>query len=433
MKKPLVALTLLCAACGGSLPLPTASTSSCSTPAQVTFVRDTLRDIYFWYKDLPNPDPASFSSPEAYLEAVRYKPLDTSFSFITGKAADQALISESQFIGIGFSRSQTGEAEIRISQVFPDSPAAEAGLARGDYLLAVNGKAVADLIRTGEINTIFGPNEVGVAVDLAWRSPQGGQRQATIQKRTVTIPTVSGTRVFAVAGLRVGYLHFRNFVTPSNAALDAAFGELRAGGATDLVLDLRYNGGGLLSVAQHLGGLIGGARTNGQVFLELVHNDKNTRRNTTTRFDNPSPALGLPRLVVITTRASASASETIINGLRPFLPVTVVGDATFGKPVGQYSYDFCDKVLYPVAFAVHNARGEGDYFNGIPADCAAGDDLDHPQGDAAEASVAEALHFVQTGTCSAKAAGAGLALARAQARIGVPRPVDGWQQLLNAN
>ena len=59
------ALTLLCAACGGSLPLPTASTSSCSTPAQVTFVRDTLQDIYFWYQNLPNPDPATFSSPEA--------------------------------------------------------------------------------------------------------------------------------------------------------------------------------------------------------------------------------------------------------------------------------------------------------------------------------------------------------------------------------
>jgi len=433
LKKPLVALTLLCAACGGSLPLPTASTSSCSTGAEVTFVRDTLQDIYFWYKNLPNPDPASFSSPEAYLEAVRYKPLDTSFSFITAKAADTAFFSESQFIGVGISTLRTGETEIRLGEVYPGSPASDAGLERGDFLLAVNGKTVPELIRTGEINTIFGPSQIGVTVEFVWHSPQGGERRASLSKRAVTIPTVSATRVLSVGGLRVGYMNFRNFVTPSVAALDTAFGELGAAGATDLVLDMRYNGGGLLSVAQHLGGLIGGARTNGQVFIELVHNDKNTRRNTTTRFENPSAALGLPRLVVITTRASASASETIVNGLRPFMPVTVVGDTTFGKPVGQYSYDFCDKVLYPVAFAVHNARGEGDYFGGIPADCAAGDDLDHALGDAAEASVAEALHFVQTGTCSPKAAGAGLTLARLQARIGVPRPVDGWQQLLNAN
>ena len=87
----------------------------------------------------------------------------------------------------------------------------------------------------------------------------------------------------------------------------------------------------------------------------------------------------------------------MINALRPFIPVTTVGETTYGKPVGQYGITFCDKVLYPVAFTLRNALGQGDYFNGIAADCAAADDPDHQFGDPPEASLAEALTVVRTG------------------------------------
>ena len=395
-------------------------------------MRSTLRDVYLWYKELPDPSPAGFSSPEAYLEAVRYRPVDTSYSFIANKAETDAFYSESQFIGIGITSRQTGPAELRIAQVFPGGPAAEAGLARGDYLLAINGRAVADLIRTGEIDSIFGANQIGVPVTLAWRSLQGTELQATITKRLVTIPTVSETAVFDLPAAQVGYVHLRNFVTPSTEALNVAFRSLVDAGANELILDLRYNGGGLVSVAQHLGGLIAGEPSRDQVFIQFVHNDKNTARNSVLRLPVPPAALGVPRLVVIATRGTASASETIINGLRPFMTVTVVGDTTFGKPVGQYGYDFCDKTLFPVAFEVHNARGEGSYYDGIPADCAAADDLDHPLADSGEASVAEALHFLRTGTCSVTAAGAARALALREAQIGRGLPRGGWRQLVNA-
>ena len=244
-------------------------------------------------------------------------------------------------------------------------------------------------------------------------------------KRLVTIPTVSLTRVYDVRGRRIGYVFFRNFVEPSAAALDAAFGTLRATSATDLVLDLRYNGGGLIAVAQHLASLIGGSRTNGRVFTQFVHNDKNTSLNNLWRLDDPPQSLGLSRLVVITTRSSASASELVVNSMRPYMTVVVVGDTTYGKPVGQYGYDFCDKVLHPVAFALRNVLGQGDYYDGIPADCAARDDLDHALGDAAEASLSQALHYLTTGACSAAGA------ARAASR----RPAlheSAWQQLVGA-
>jgi len=412
---------------------PATAAADCTTLGQVNSVRTTLRDIYYWYQQLPDPSPASFSSPEAYLEAVRYKPTDTTYSYVANKAESDAFFSDSQFIGIGFGSRQTGAAEVRIAQVFPNSPASDAGLARGDRLLSVNGKAIADLVSSGEINTIFGANNVGVSVSMSWQDNGGGPHSAQLTKRIVTIPTVSQTAVIDLPRARVGYVHLRNFVTPSSAALDVAFQSLLDAGANELVLDLRYNGGGLVSVAQHLGGLIGGAATNNQVFIQFIHNDKNTAKNSSLRFPVPPQALAVPRLVVIGTRGTASASEAVINGLRPFMTVTVVGETTYGKPVGQYGYDFCDKTLFPVAFEGRNAKNEGGYFNGIPADCAADDDLDHPLGDPAEGSLAAALAFIRNGSCDASSAAVARAQARREELIGRGLPKDGWRQLVNAN
>jgi C-terminal processing protease CtpA/Prc len=125
----------------------------------------------------------------------------------------------------------------------------------------------------------------------------------------------------------------------------------------DLVLDLRYNGGGLVNVAQHLASYIGGIRTDGQVFAEYFHNDKNAFRNRILQFEPKPGRLTLDRLIVVTTRGSASASELVINALRPFMPVVVIGDTTYGKPVGQYAIGFCDKLLAPVSFSLRNADG----------------------------------------------------------------------------
>jgi C-terminal peptidase prc len=398
----------------------------------VSFVRDTLQEWYLWYGQLPDPDPAGFDSPEAYLQAVRYMPRDSSFSYIGSQAATDAFYSASQFIGLGVSYRQTSATQLRVTQVFAASPADQAGLRRGDHLLAIGGTAVADLLQTGGIGNAFGPSEVGVTVAMVWQTPGGQERQATLTKALVTIPTVSATRVFDNGGSRVGYIFFRNFVTPSTEALNRAFDRLRADGATDLVLDLRYNGGGLVDVARHLASLIGGEGTAGRTFVRFRHNDKKSASNETVLFESRPNALDLPRLVVIATGGSASASELVINSLRPFMNVTVVGARTFGKPVGQYGFDFCEKVLFPVAFATENAQGEANYFNGIPANCAAPDDLDRQIGDPGEGSLAESLQFLRTGRCSGRAAAEVEAQARRRAVI--PRPYEGdpWRQLIGA-
>jgi C-terminal processing protease CtpA/Prc len=242
---------------------------------------------------------------------------------------------------------------------------------------------------------------------------------------------VSLTQVVEVDGRRVGYLFFRNFVRPSVDALNEAFAALKAAGATELVLDVRYNGGGLVDVAVHLASLIGGTRTNGQVLLNWIHNDRvGPSLNKVTRFnDAPEQALNLQRLVVITTRSSASASELIINSLRPYMPVAVIGDSTYGKPVGQYGFTFCDKVLAAVAFSLKNANHEGDFFDGIAPTCAAADDATHQLGDPAEGSYAEALTWLRTGACSPRAEGTARAM---RARVDVMPRAVGWDALINA-
>ncbi len=403
--------------------------ANCSVTSQNLWVRDQLNNYYYWYQFLPtNLNPASFTSPEAYLEAVRYRPIDNSYSYITSAAANDAFYSDSQFIGYGFGQ-QTTTTEMRVLQVYDGSPALEAGLARGDTVAQINGQNVSSLIAAGTIGNAFGASDIGVVSEIVFEKPSGERRTARMVKRLVTIPTVSLTSVVDVAGRKVGYLFFRNFVRPSEAALNEAFAALRAAGATELVLDLRYNGGGLVDIAVHLSSLIGGTRTSGQVLLNYVHNDKvGPLLNKTTRFTNPTDALNLSRIVVITTRSSASASELVINSLRPYMPVVVIGDTTYGKPVGQYGFTFCDKVLAPVAFSIKNVNNEGDFFAGIAPTCSASDDISRQLGDAAEASLFEALTYIRTGACSARAAGASRTLRAIQAG---PRQ-QGWQALLNA-
>lgn len=420
----LVALIVLC----GSPTIAAAQwrLTGCDPTSKNLFVRDVMSDIYLWYSAMPAVDPVSFATPEEYLEAVRHRPFDEHFSYITARASNRAFFGESQYVGFGLSWTFVGRA-LRVLQVFPDSPASEAGLSRGDRVTALAGEPVEDLLVSGRLGDVLGADEIGISVRVDFIDASGARRGSHLTKRVVTIPTVSLTQTYDANGRRVGYIFFRNFVEPSFAALDDAFAQLSEARVDDVVLDMRYNGGGLVNVARHLASIIGGVRTRGQVFAEYFHNDKNPHRNEVLRFEDKPNAASLNRLIVITTPDSASASELVINALRPFIPVVLIGDRTYGKPVGQYQVEFCDKMLAPVSFSLRNANGEGDFFGGIPADCPAPDDIGRVLGDPAEASLREALTYAATGTCSrATSTLQRLAPDRRAMRA------TGWRSVLNA-
>jgi carboxyl-terminal processing protease len=427
LRRAVFGLVLVLAACGGPTD-PEADPSDCTVVGQNRQVRETMRDNYLWYREMPDPSPASFASPEAYLEAVRYKTLDSGFSYITTRAAANAFFNDGQVGGYGVRTILAGSNDLRVIDAYAGSPAADAGLDRGSQILAVNGRTVAQILAAGELGAIFDPP----SLQVRFRDRAGREREAAMARRTITIPTVPVVQTYRVGTHTVGYVLLESFVAPSTAALDAAFAQLKAAGADELVLDVRYNGGGLVDVAQHLAALIAGPRTAGQPFVRFAHNDKNKRLDSDRPFPPaPAQALAVPRLVVITTERSASASELMVNGLRPFMSVTTVGSRTYGKPVGQYGYEFCDKTLYLVAFATLNARNEGDYFGGIRPDCPAPDDLGHAFGDPAEGALAESLQFIRNGRCSTAAA----ADARLQSQDRPPleeqpHREDGWRSLV---
>ncbi len=423
---------LLLSACGGSGgSAPATAAGNCSVTGQNAQILGIMQSWYYWYQYLPGSiSPAAYSDTTSFLDALLYKPLDR-FSFITTQAANTAFYGAGQYVGIGIGEEVVNGDQLQLTRVYPGSPAATAGMARGDFILSINARAVATLIADGQLASAFGPAQPGVQVNLQFQPPGGSARTVTLIKTVVTQPNVSLVQTFNAGGRTVGYFFFQNFITPSFDELNQAFAQLRSAGANELIIDERYNGGGLLSVAQYLGSLIVGNSDAGQVFARLNYNNQHTDQDQTLAFDNVSGALNLNRVVIITTNATASASELLINALKPYIDVVTVGSTTFGKPVGENGFDFCGNVLYPMTFKMTNAAGYGDYFSGFAPTCPALDDLNQPLGSSNETSLATALYYLTNGNCGPAAAFAARALARAAALQPASQRY-GWHNLVNA-
>jgi hypothetical protein len=219
-------------------------------------------------------------------------------------------------------------------------------------------------------------------------------------------------------GRQVGYLLFNRHARGAQDALIDAFAALRTARVQDLVLDLRNNPGGYLYVAQSLASMVAGAGHGGQVFEELRYSAKRPAPpSSTLRFTrtaprgealypagHPLPQLGLPRVYVLASGMTCSASESVINGLRGIgIEVIVVGATTCGKPYGFYRKDNCGKAYFAIEFKGHNAAGFGDYAAGFPAQCPVRENPLTPLGSSREPLLAAALHHVDHGTCPAQA------------------------------
>jgi carboxyl-terminal processing protease len=315
-----------------------------------------------------------------------------------------------------------------VAYVDPVSPAATAGIRRGDVLVSVNGVSadVATPAGVDALNAALFPSTQSASSFVLSRN--GSTFNATLTATTVTkdpVPSVP-TRVFNLgAGGRVGYIVFHDHIATSEAKLIAAVTDLNAQGPiNDLVLDLRYNGGGYLFIASELAYMIAGsARTSGKVFEKSQYNNKRTADNAQpgTPFYNTSciidsnfnctsqvqlPTLNLPRVYVLTSRNTCSASEAIVNALRGVdLDVRLIGPgATCGKPYGFTAKDNCGISYFPIEFKGVNAKGFGDYADGFLPTCTVADDFSKPLGDPTEGQLAAALSHRLTGACPPAAA-----------------------------
>lgn len=349
-----------------------------------------MNEFYLWYDQMPSVDPDDFSSPVELMDALRVNPPDK-WSYVTSRTELDAYYNQGAYVGFGFGSGFNIDGELYVSFVFKNSPLFSQGISRGWQIISINGQTPTP----ENYSSLIGPSEAGLSKTFVFKSPAGTTHEYIFTKAAITMNTVLIDTVYTFDTKKIGYFVLEGFISTSEAELNTVFADFKSKGVTDLIVDLRYNGGGQVDVSSYLANLIGGSVAYGKIFTKAYHNDKNSDLNDYILFNANDHSLSLSKVTFITTQSSASASELLINGIKPFLDVTLVGDKTHGKPVGMYVLTFNDPSIdwafVPVCFTMRNANNEGDFYDGIPVNVSAADDVTLPFGDTKEASLNAAL------------------------------------------
>lgn len=400
---------------------------ACGEEGKKEFVSLVAQSWYLWYQELAPVSPDDYPTAQAYLNAIT-APLapdgrDPGFSYLTTQAADNAQGSTGAYVGYGFSYAFDSLDRFMFSDVLQGGPAGDAEFRRGDEVLAIdlgNGfETIAQLSqRQATSAEVFGASEAGVERGFRVRQEQAVIEVTLTKRELVTPPLATEPLLLERAGnTPVGYLNLRSFISTANDALADATKTFRDAGVTDLVIDLRYNGGGLVSVADTMLDLLGGLAATGQDSWRITHNDMHSDEDFGAVFAALETSMQPLRIAFITTGGTASASELVINSLAPHIEVVIIGEDTLGKAVGQYAFDqsqvpewaSCDTRLRLIAFEIVNGEGNGGYYNGLVSSggftfCPAKDDLTRNFGDPEESSLNAALGWLNNGFCSANTA-----------------------------
>ena len=365
-----------------------------------------MADQYFWNANLGVANEAA-SNMDAYFQSLLFTPTDR-YSYTQSTTQFTQFFAEGTRTGYGYSLafSDTAQTIMQVRFTEPQSPVGLAGLKRGDTIVAIDGYTPAQ-ISAGALPSV---DSEGVSRSFVIKDAASTTRSFTVSSANYALtPVLSATVLTAPNGAKVGYLAYQEFITSSAGALGRAFNTFRTAGVTELIVDLRYNGGGSVTTARNLASMMGGSGLNGQTFAGLRFNAKNSASNFDYSFTSSASTLpaapleGLGRVFVITSSATASASELVINSLKPFRNVITIGSTTFGKPYGFLPRDACNTTYSAVNFDSVNAQGIGGYTNGLAVTCAMSDDLSKALGDPAERRIAAALSYMQTGVCPAVA------------------------------
>ena len=360
---------------------------------------------------------------QSYIDALvapaRALRKDRFFTYITSIAEENAFFEQGMSAGFGIRLvfDQTA-GTVSLSDVIEGSPASEEGLERGHRILAIgttsgNLRAVSEMLASGGVGEVvraLGPSTIGSTRFFEINTPSG-RRTLPLSMDMFVLDPISdryGVRIIVSGGRSYGYLNLRTFIDTAGPQLRTAFAEFREQGITNLIIDFRYNGGGLVSIAQLMGDLLGRNRRASEVFVETNFRPEKFINDEIDFFESQPESIAPTRIAFIATDGTASASEIVINGMHPYLRgnMALVGGNTFGKPVGQIGLDLaaCDDRLRVVAFSDSNADGEGEFYDGLASQvttsCVANDDLNFPLGDVREDSVRTAIAFLSGRGCS---------------------------------
>jgi carboxyl-terminal processing protease len=415
-----------------------------------TWLRAWTDDTYLWYREVPALDPAAYATALAYFNALKTSAMTASgkpkdqFHFTFDTAQWEQLSQASVEVGYGITLAALSRKPPRqyvIAYVELGSPA-DTKVVRGAQIMKVDGADLVNATDPASINTLnAGLFPATVSESHVFDVMDYGQtstHQVTLVSASVTSAPVPPTLVHTISTTTgpVGYIFFNDHTAPAEKGLSDAISQLKQANVTDLVLDIRYNGGGYLDIASELAYMIAGAgRTAGQTFDRVQFNDKHPTTNPVTgQALSPTPffstaqgfslgsgtslpSLGLGRVYVLTGSGTCSASEAVLNGLAGVnVQVFQIGATTCGKPYGFYPADNCGTTYFSIQFQGVNAKGYGDYADGFTPGatttagfpgCSVSDDFGHALGDAAEVRLATALSYRASGSCT------GVAMTRA--------------------
>ena len=400
------------------------STNQCSLSQRQDWVLAQLNEWYLFPNLLDTSvSKASHAGVQSYINALvapaRAHNRDRFFTYITSIEEENDLIQNGSNAGFGVRLSYDTQARrVFVVEAFENAPAFAEGIDRGTEILAIDGQTVAGIMAAnpnnpaGAVSNALGPSEPGVTRDLRIRQPDGTESTVSVAKEEYSLDPLSdryGSLILDNGGTKVGYINLRTFIVDdASRQLRDAFSQFRSQGIEQVILDFRYNGGGLVSVAELLGDLLAADKV-GQEFSTTIFRPSKSENNETYNFSAQPQAISAMKVAVIGTNATASASELLPNAFIPYLGqnIALVGSDTFGKPVGQIARDrsACDDRLRVVAFHSVNRDDNGGYYDGLasvmPRTCAAADDFLVPLGDPREASISAALDFLAGRSCTA--------------------------------
>lgn len=397
------------------------------------WIRSWSHETYLWYNELPDIDPGSISDPIDYFDLMKTSAITASgrnkdqFHY-TYDTEDYNKLAESG-VSAGYGANfviTSSPRRIFVTYTEPNSPAANASVGRGAEILAIDNVQLDNVSSQEDVDTInnalspaLNQTHTFVIKDLDATS----ERSVTLTSVEVTEIPVYKTDIIEQGEQKIGYLVLNTFgVATAEQQLIDAITVLKDETIDQLILDLRYNGGGYLDISAELGTMIAGDRALGAIYKEMIFNDKLTSSNQSRFFPSTAygfsaaigatlPKLNLSKIYILSTDNTASASEALINGLRGIdVEVILIGEPTIGKPYGFYPTDNCGTTYFTIQFKGANAKGFGDYADGfIPSvidngtdqvlGCRVADDLSKVLGDENENMLSTALHHIENSSC----------------------------------
>lgn len=384
-----------------------------------TFIHDVMTETYYWKDKMPDLNPQKQSDSKKYFNNLLYSTLDH-WSFVTDNYSelDASLSGIEKSMGFSYmpylQKEGSKNVVIYIEYVTPNSPADDAGLTRGMLIYKVNGTLLTtsnwySLMTLDQCTFTFG-NIDSTTGDITPMPPAISLTSAKLNINPILL-----SDIFDINSTKVGYLVYNSFIEDYEDELNAVFANFKANNVTELVIDLRYNGGGTVSTAQLLASMIGPSTIANQTMIRNRYNDiltdyfnqqiaQSGRDNYfEMKFTSSNNNLNLSRVFVLTSSATASASEMVIYSLKSYMNVIQIGQKTVGKYYGMFVFnnEELNWGVIPICFRSENATASIDYTTGLIPDYEIKyDDYSHELGDTNELFLNTALSIISGSTAN---------------------------------